>query len=101
MALCRYMTYLPTVGRQKQWGWVRDGQVTPLDEQEVARALVSPDAGGLTRLGESAAGTAGVFALADLDVTPGRYGHPSLVAPVVSGQEVWAAGVTYESSKFA
>ena len=54
-------------------------------------------------LGERATpgGTGAAISLADLDVTPGRYGHPSLVAPLLSSQEVWAAGVTYESSKLA
>jgi 2-dehydro-3-deoxy-D-arabinonate dehydratase len=100
MALCRYMTYLPQVGRQKRWGWAQEGRVTPLDEQAVARTLASPEPGGLAALGATAqAGDA--IPLADLDVTPGRYGHPSLVAPLLANQEVWAAGVTYESSKLA
>jgi 2-dehydro-3-deoxy-D-arabinonate dehydratase len=95
------MTYLPQAGRQRLWGWVRDGRVYPLDDQEVARALVAPEEGELSRLGAKAAEKASVFSYAELDVTPGRYGHPSLVAPVLTGQEVWAAGVTYESSKLA
>lgn len=100
MALCRYMTYLPNVGRQKRWGWVRLGQVYPLDEQAVAAIMTSPPAEGLSAL-EAQAGAEAVFSFADLDVEPGRYGHPSLVSPLLSNQEVWAAGVTYESSKFA
>ncbi len=100
MALCRYMTYVPNVGRQKRWGWVKLGQVYPLDEQVVASIMVSPSPEGLSVL-EAQAGTEAVFSFADLDVEPGRYGHPSLVAPLLSNQEVWAAGVTYESSKFA
>jgi 2-dehydro-3-deoxy-D-arabinonate dehydratase len=96
------MTYLPNVGRQKRWGWVQEGRVIPLDDQEVVGTFVSPDAQGLARLGASASRSAAEpVALAELDVTPGRYGHPSLVAPLMTGQEVWAAGVTYESSKFA
>jgi len=102
MALCRYMTYLPNVGRQKRWGWVQAGRVIPLDDQEVVGTFVSPDAQGFARLGASASRSAAEpVALAELDVTPGGYGHPSLVAPLMTGQEVWAAGVTYESSKFA
>ncbi len=100
MALCRYMTYLPSVGRQKRWGWVRLGQVYPLDEQAVAAIMVSPSAEGLSVL-EEEAGAEPVFSFTDLDVEPGRYGHPSFVSPLLSNQEVWAAGVTYESSKFA
>jgi 2-dehydro-3-deoxy-D-arabinonate dehydratase len=99
MALCRYMTYAPTAGRQKRWGWVREGTVTPLDDQAVMRMFIEPEEAGLASLEAKAAGDP--IALSDLDVTPGRYGHPSLVAPVLSGQEIWAAGVTYESSKLA
>jgi 2-dehydro-3-deoxy-D-arabinonate dehydratase len=101
MALCRYMTYLPTVGRQKRWGWVENGQVFPLDEQTVARAFISPDTGLEEALGVGSLSSAESVPYADLDVEPGHYGHPSLVAPITTGQEVWAAGVTYESSKFA
>jgi len=101
MALCRYMTYLPQTGRQKRWGWVQDARVYPLDEQEVTRAFVSPEEGELSRLGAQAVRQVGSLSYAELDVTPGRYGHPSLVAPVLTSQEVWAAGVTYESSKLA
>ena len=100
MALCRYMTYLPNVGRQKRWGWVRLGQVYPLEEQAVAAIMVSPSAEGLSVL-EAQAGAEPAFSFTDLDVDPGHYGHPSFVSPLLSNQEVWAAGVTYESSKFA
>lgn len=103
MALCRYMTYLPQVGRQKRWGWVEENRVTPLDEQAVMRVLTEPDAAGLNRLAEVAASTSDSETLAfdALHTEPNRYGHPSLAAPVLSGQEVWGAGVTYESSKIA
>ncbi|MCS6775592.1 MAG: fumarylacetoacetate hydrolase family protein [Chloroherpetonaceae bacterium] len=99
MALCRYMTYLPHAGRQKRWGWVREGQVFPLEDQVVARAFVAPDRDLTAMLEGAIAGEALPYDA--LDVLPGRYGHPSLVAPIVAGQEVWAAGVTYESSKLA
>jgi 2-dehydro-3-deoxy-D-arabinonate dehydratase len=103
MALCRYMTYLPQVGRQKRWGWVEENRVTPLDEQAVMRVLTEPDAAGLNRLAEAAVSTSDSETLAfdALQTEPNRYGRPSLVAPVLSGQEVWGAGVTYESSKIA
>lgn len=101
MALCRYMTYLPTVGRQKRWGWVEEGQVFPLDEQAVARIFTTPETGLEEAFGAGRSASGESVAYADLDTEPGRYGHPSFVAPVVAGQEVWAAGVTYESSKFA
>jgi 2-dehydro-3-deoxy-D-arabinonate dehydratase len=99
MALCRYMTYAPTVGRQKRWGWVTDGQVFPLDEQTVLQVLTGVNDAGLNALAQHAQGES--LSYPSLDVEPGRYGHPSLVAPVLAAQEVWAAGVTYESSKFA
>lgn len=99
MALCRYMTYKPTVGRQKCWGWSQQGNVYALDEQLVASTLISPKAEGLDALAPGATGEG--IPYTDLDTEPGRYGHPSLVAPIVSGMEIWAAGVTYESSKFA
>ena len=101
MALCRYMTYLPTVGRQKRWGWVREDNVFPLDDQAVARVLTAPDADGLNALAATIAANAEPISLSELDTTPGRYGHPSLVAPILSSHEIWGAGVTYESSKFA
>ena len=101
MALCRYMTYLPAVGRQKRWGWVRDEAVFPLDDQAVARVLTTPDADGLNALAATIAANAESIPLSELDTIPGRYGHPSLVAPILSSHEIWGAGVTYESSKFA
>lgn len=101
MALCRYMTYVPVVGRQKRWGWVIDGSVHPLDEQAVQRILTGADSAGLSTLAESRATGEPPITLAQLDVIPGQGGVPSLVAPILPSQEVWAAGVTYESSKFA
>jgi 2-dehydro-3-deoxy-D-arabinonate dehydratase len=99
MSLCRYMTYAPVVGRQKRWGWLREDRVYPLDEQAVTNCFVSPDEEGLVGLARAVSGES--IAYSELDVTPGRYGYPSLLAPLTTGQEVWAAGVTYESSKFA
>ena len=84
MALCRYMIYLPQVGRQKRWGWVQDGMVYPLDDQEVMQVFVAPDEKGLSKLANSIErATEEPRPFADLDVTPGRYGVPSLVAPVL------------------
>ena len=99
MAICRYTTYAPTVGRQKRWGWVREGQVFPLEEQAVLAILTAPPPEGLLPLSELAQGES--FPFAEIDCEPGRYGHPALAPPLLSGQEVWAAGVTYESSKMA
>ena len=99
MALCRYMTYAPTVGRQKRWGWLTEGNVYALDEQLVLQHLTGAKTDGLSSLAAFVSGEP--IAYETLDVEPGRYGHPSLVAPVLNSQEIWAAGVTYESSKFA
>src|SRR5262245_7696541 len=99
MALCRYMTYLPQARKQTRWGWVGRGRVDPLDEKEVPRCYESPSRNGLSSLGQGLKQTSSEsMSMVDHDVTPGRYGHPSLVTPLLSNQEVWAAGVTYESS---
>src|SRR2546426_52033 len=98
MALCRYETYLPVNGRKKRWGWIHEDVVYPVDDQAVALVMLG-DSGGLGLLARSS-GPDGI-SLAELDIQPGQLGRPSLVAPVLSNQEVWAAGVTYESSKFA
>ena len=101
MALCRYMTYLPNAGRQKRWGWVRDGKVHPLDEQTVLNVLIGSEDQSLKSLAGTIGAEADALGYADLDTEPGRYGHPSLVAPILAAHEIWGAGVTYESSKFA
>lgn len=100
MALVRYMTYMPNVGRQKCWGWLREGSVFALEDQAVVQVFTQPDERGLNRLAEHLPAEP-AFTFEELDTLPGRYGHPSLVAPLLASQEVWAAGVTYESSKFA
>ncbi len=100
MALVRYMTYLPNVGRQRRWGWLREGNIYALEDQAVVQVLTNPDELGLNSLATLASAEP-VFTFEELDTVPGRYGHPSLVAPLLSSHEVWAAGVTYESSKFA
>jgi 2-dehydro-3-deoxy-D-arabinonate dehydratase len=65
--------------------------VTPLDDQEVARCFTAPGAEGLEHLAYIA--SSGAEQTEEAGVT--------LEAPLSDGQEVWAAGVTYESSKFA
>ena len=99
MALCRYTTYAPTVGRQKRWGWVKDGEVFHLDDQSVLAVLCAPTDEGLLALAKDATGES--FPYAEIDCEPENYGRPALAPPLLSGQEVWAAGVTYESSKMA
>ena len=101
MALCRYMTYLPNAGRQKRWGWVRDGKVFPLEEQAVLNVLIGSEGQSLKSLEGTIDAAVEPLDYATLDTEPGRYGYPSLVAPILSTHEIWGAGVTYESSKFA
>ncbi|HLV81208.1 MAG TPA: fumarylacetoacetate hydrolase family protein, partial [Chthonomonadaceae bacterium] len=100
MALCRYTTYASSAGRQGHWGWMAQERIYPLDDQEVYRVLTTPPPEGLAALGKGAAQTDSL-ALTQREGTPGQNGHPFLIAPVMTGQEVWAAGVTYESSKLA
>jgi 2-dehydro-3-deoxy-D-arabinonate dehydratase len=90
MALCRYLTN--SAGeRMEQWGWVAGEQVYPLETQTVIEMCSNPPTQGLTALGaEAMQKPSGV----PLDSV-------ALLAPVLPMQEVWAAGVTYESSKFA
>ena len=99
MSLIRYTSYLPHVGRQRGWAWETDGKALALDEQAVAQVFLSPSEKGLDALADVAGEP--LFDAADLDIAPGEYGKPALAPPVVSGMEIWAAGVTYESSKFA
>jgi 2-dehydro-3-deoxy-D-arabinonate dehydratase len=87
MALCRYRESHGAASRAS-WGWMVNGRIHPLDEHMVARCFESPgEEGGLNALA----------ALAGTESRP----VADLAAPLGDGQEVWAAGVTYESSKFA
>lgn len=102
MALCRYRTMLSQGEQRQHWGWVSGSQVYPLDDQEVACVLITPTPQGLAVLGAGVEQSpAGALALAELSGTLGDPGHSHLMAPIQEGQEVWAAGVTYESSKLA
>lgn len=88
MALCRFRTTKTTDTRQEQWGWLRYGRIYPLDDRAVARCYITQQNNGLGSLGEVSG--------ASMAVT-----ETAFAAPLIEGQEVWAAGVTYESSKFA
>jgi 2-dehydro-3-deoxy-D-arabinonate dehydratase len=96
MPLCRYRSN--EAGAPARWGWIESGALAPLGDAAVHAVLTAPGAGGLNDL--AAAAQAGdpveriaLPAGADLPV--------KLLAPVDPRQEVWAAGVTYESSKLA
>jgi 2-dehydro-3-deoxy-D-arabinonate dehydratase len=88
--LIRYRS-LKDGGEIASWGWIEGGDVFALEEQDVVATLAAPGPNGLDALGDAARGGSSVLREADT----------VLLAPVLSTQEVWAAGVTYESSKLA
>jgi 2-dehydro-3-deoxy-D-arabinonate dehydratase len=89
MALCRILEH----SIYRAWGWVSDGVVSVLDPVGVGICLTEPGAGGLQDL--RAFRTSAHFDYAELDAS-GR-----LLPPTDETHEIWAAGVTYESSKLA
>jgi 2-dehydro-3-deoxy-D-arabinonate dehydratase len=98
MALCHYLLH-DTPG-YKVWGWLHEGTVFPLDAGESVQCMTSPHPNGLLALEKKDAQAilhreGLVWSYTDLE-SSGR-----LLPPVDFDQEVWAAGVTYESSKFA
>jgi 2-dehydro-3-deoxy-D-arabinonate dehydratase len=93
MALCRFGN-----DTSSAWGWVKDGRVYPVPEREVLRCAEQPTAERLARL-ESLGDPDNTLTYADLE-KPYSGLSQTLLAPII-GTEIWAAGVTYESSKFA
>ena len=79
MGLCRY-----NAPDGSGWGWLDGEQISAVDDAIVIQLLTK--GGDLLVLESHARGV-----VADAKIT----------APVVVGQEIWAAGVTYESSKYA
>lgn len=88
MGLCRYI--VPDAPETSLWGFVRGDSLTPLNASAVQRALLGKDPEGLSSLARFATGAAAVL-LSEVRVLP----------PTLPGTEIWAAGVTYESSKYA
>jgi len=88
MALCRFETTSSAGQRQQRWGWSRGDAVIPLDDDAIESIFSSPDSFGLR-------------ALDAVKGAPIDRSEVTLRAPLDERQEVWAAGVTYESSKFA
>lgn len=86
MALCRYTHNENLAG---SWGWLRDGLIHPLDTDDVIAVLTQTSQASLYDLANLTKGE------------PIPEDSVSLLAPLHETQEVWAAGVTYESSKFA
>ncbi len=102
MALCRYEMSPSQAGGQKRWGWVAGGKIYPMDDQEVVRVFQTPTPQGLAALGAAVVQAGGeTLPLPDQARTSANSEAPTLVAPLWEGMEVWAAGVTYESSKLA
>jgi 2-dehydro-3-deoxy-D-arabinonate dehydratase len=90
MALCRYRDS-ENGSDAGSWGWVEGERVFALAEADVVATLAAPGPRGLTALGDVVQDNTSSVPLAQI----------TLLAPVLATQEVWAAGVTYESSKFA
>ncbi|MEP6756209.1 MAG: fumarylacetoacetate hydrolase family protein [Chthonomonadales bacterium] len=82
MSLCRYGNRL-----KSWWGWVENGNVSPISDELVRRVFQSPGEDGLLALRNTKSATP----IEDVE----------LLAPILPDHEIWAAGVTYESSKFA
>ncbi len=99
MALCRYHADIVTrPGPVSQWGWLDNSRLYPLSQFEVGFVLTGCHERGLGSLAAPAGPD--YFPAPGTDPSPaGR--APALAAPITEGMEVWAAGVTYESSKFA
>ncbi len=82
MSLCRYGNSM-----KSWWGWIDGDQVSPIPYEQVRDVFAAPGSDGLLSLKTCGNGCA----LSEVE----------LLAPVLAEQEIWAAGVTYESSKFA
>ena len=87
MALCRF--FHESICRS--WGWVHEGRVSRVDPVDVGICLTEPGAEGLLALAKTGAG----WSLEELASAR------AILPPIDDRHEVWAAGVTYESSKFA
>jgi 2-dehydro-3-deoxy-D-arabinonate dehydratase len=89
MSFCRF-SYVSSEGVvDEPWGWLEEGMVYPLPGDTVLAVLSG-------KKGQT---------LSELSLAKRSKGFPAdsvvFCAPVVEGMEVWAAGVTYESSKLA
>ena len=82
MALCRYGNHV-----RSWWGWLENGAVSPVSEESVRRTFQSPGPDGLNDIRNTE--------------SPTPISEVELLAPIFPDHEIWAAGVTYESSKFA
>jgi len=98
MALCRYVIMDTEGNRSDSWGWWADGQIDPLAADDVLEVFAHPGTQGLEALAAKA------FQNGDSTESSTNTKHQTptcLLAPLHLTHEVWAAGVTYESSKLA
>jgi 2-dehydro-3-deoxy-D-arabinonate dehydratase len=92
MALCKLTN--------DEWGWVEHGQVYILRPDSIIELFSGASEAGIASLSKQKT-DARRFPLSHTEIAAASALQPALAAPLLWGQEVWAAGVTYESSKFA
>lgn len=90
MSLCRFSHRSSQGGVRERWGWLEEETVYPLPDEDVNAVLRGKGEQTLSGL-----------SLAAFRTEPVPVRSVTLCAPVCEGMEVWAAGVTYESSKLA
>jgi 2-dehydro-3-deoxy-D-arabinonate dehydratase len=98
-AICKYGYWTPDSHAgyfAEYWGYVVGGEVRPVSDVE---GLLQTG-GRLSDLAHSAIKLARPILLSSLAIAPDPK-KPFLLRPAGWQQEIWAAGVTYESSKFA
>jgi 2-dehydro-3-deoxy-D-arabinonate dehydratase len=100
MALCKLATIIAPHRREEVWGWLKNGQVRIISDSEVIRIFLGVNDSGLDTLSTEPTHYPPV-PVVETDIAPLRVGQYARAAPVLYHQEIWAAGVTYESSKFA
>src|SRR5579862_9627876 len=103
MALCKIQV---GEGGAETWGWIGNRPVhyhrVHLIESEAVKRCFAGQAGTTLsslqgQVGEASAEPLEIHELAEA----AEREYPRLAPPLGDGMEVWAAGVTYESSKFA
>lgn len=100
MSLCRYEKRASPTDVQTCWGWLTDDTVLPLERASVSALFAAKKKGDLNDLrAEAARNETAAVPLTRFSADADALFR--FVAPVADAQEVWAAGVTYESSKFA
>ncbi len=93
--LCRFACSTEE-GTLESWGWIESGMVRTFERLGEALLHGHP----LSELAVHTAETNAAFSVQELESLHPGHRH-FLLAPIPYSAEVWAAGVTYESSKFA